>query len=265
MCTSIALHYAAALLSLLLFCQSVMVDEFCCLLPVQQSKPSSHACQSNICTFCIVLDLKNYILDFHTKCIVLIHLYADCLCLIEPDCHCVNWNDGFWVKVRVFPRTFIVVWDLYSVLDKASLANVFEDMCFDIADESWCCPPDIDALHWYWCRWTDADTLMLLFCCLLLWTRTHLPLQRKTCKVALLCATRLWKSASGDAQCAHSTADIFTHFHAFIHFHPLSSFSSMFSHFHLPWSVSDHHSFWTLKVLSAWDGWGWDWNLWTRY
>ena len=85
---------------------------------------------------------------------------------------------------------------------------------------NWCCPPDIDALHWYWCRWTDADTLMLLFYCLLLWTRTHLPLQRKTCKVALLCATHLWKSTS-EMHNVQIAQWIFSP--TFIHFQPLSS------------------------------------------
>ena len=85
----------------------------------------------------------------------------------------------FWVKVRVFPSTFIVVWDLYSVLIRPVWQKYLE-ICASIlfrnkgwkgTMEPWKyfqMKADIDALHWYWCRWTDADTLMLLFCCLLL-------------------------------------------------------------------------------------------------
>ena len=55
------------------------------LNPIGRLNQQCSACQSNICTVCMVLDLKRDILDFHTKCIVLIHLQADCLCLIEPE------------------------------------------------------------------------------------------------------------------------------------------------------------------------------------
>ena len=192
-----SLHYAA-LLSLLLFCQSVMVDEFCCLLPAQ-------------------------------------HLYADCLCLIEPDCHYVNCNDEFWVKVRVF-RAHSLSFEIYiQFLIRSVWQKYFKIRALILFRNkgwkrpwnrenccrwNWCCPPDIDALHWYWCRWTDADTLMLLFCCLLLWTRTHIPLQRKTFKVDLLCATHLWKSTS-EMHNVQIAQWIFSP--TFIHFQPLSS------------------------------------------
>ena len=44
------------------------------------------------------------------------------------DCHWVNQSDVFHVKVEVFLSTFIVVWYSYSVLDKAGLGKILEDM-----------------------------------------------------------------------------------------------------------------------------------------
>lgn len=180
-CTCVhPLHYGAALLSLLLFCQSVMVYEFCCLLPVQQSI-AIKACLPIKYLHSLYgfrfekrhfgLSYKMYSFDS----------FVGWLSLFDWTriCHCVNWNDGFWVKVRVFPSTFIVVWDLYSVLIRPVWQKyleicaliLFRNKGWKGTMEPWKyfqMKADIDALHWYWCRWTDADTLMLLFCCLLL-------------------------------------------------------------------------------------------------
>ena len=46
----------------------------------QQSMPAKHM---YICTVCIVLDLKRDILDFHTKCIVLIHGFVCWMSLFD--------------------------------------------------------------------------------------------------------------------------------------------------------------------------------------
>ena len=197
-----------------------MVDEFCCLLPAQ-------------------------------------HLYADCLGLIEPDCHYVNCNDEFWVKVRVFRAHSLLIYIQFLIRSvwqkylKIRALILFRNKGWkrpwnreNCCRWNWCCPPDIDALHWYWCRWTDADTLMLLFCCLLLWTSTHLPLQRKTCKMALLCATHLWKSTS-EMHNVQIAQWIFSP--TFIHFQPLSSALVCFR---------SPDAFERSKYKC------WDWNLW---